>query len=205
MTREELEVFYQLDEKKYLVNRNENLILLLKAINIEKEKDSIQRFIYKLQAWYELKFSNAFLDFIDGNTEKIKDSDIIKRMCFESLLQRFDTFELHLCQADGAIMLQLREELIYLAGLALIYSKNSTPEYGVYRAKAMFHDFEAYFQCALNDACYEPVIKRKYDPNDPEIIQLVMLQKQRDKKEKKNEDKSKDKSVFQRVRSLFRW
>lgn len=203
MNKDELEVFYQLDEKKYRVNKNEEFVSLLQQLGIAEEEEYVQDFINKLKSWYELKFSDRFLDFVDDKAHKPMDTDIIDIMTLDQLEQRFNTFELHLCQKQNYYMGQLREKLVYLAGLALIYSKNSNPEYGYYRAKALFIDFNTYYNCGLHIECYDPIMKGNYDPNDPEVVQLVTRKKERDKKDKRSVSKKRKRNTLRKVKSLF--
>ena len=188
MKKENLHVFYLFDSKKYLVKHNPILKKSLQSLSCEYSEDDVQKFINKLISWYNVKYSNQFLDALfQENVEE--DLTLLNMMSFEALKNSFSVFEDDIFQSSGndAKIIFLKH-IITMAGWGLIYSKKTTPEYGYYRAKKLLSDFNSYYLWNLSpESIYLPTLKKDYSPHLEENKKLILEHEKRKniKKEKK--------------------
>ena len=192
----ELKVFRLLDEHLYLVKENPGISKILNTLNGRYNDKDIQKFIDRVVSWYTVKYSDNFLkSLFDSN----KDTDIaiLKIMNFDALTNSFSSFEHELFQKsngnDAKVILQ--KKLIVMIGWGLIYNKNSTPEYGYYRVKQLFKDFNSIYFWKLSPSIYKNVLEKDYSPSNGENIKLI---------EKKTVKKHHDKRPKKRIIKLFR-
>ena len=188
MNMEELKIFYLLDNHYYLVKENPNLKKILHTLNGKYQEIDIQKFIDKLISWYYVKYSNVFLESL-FNEEQNTDTTILDIMSFDTLRKSFGVFEDELFEDsfndDAKVILQ--KNLIVMAGWGLIYHKNSTPEYGYYRASKLLDDFNSFYSWNLTSSIYLPILKKDYSPQNEENIRLLERYKK-----KHSHDKSKN-------------
>lgn len=198
LNKDSLELFYRLDEKKYFVEKNQQLKDLMKKIKISCQEQDIQDFIDKLACWYYVKLPNQIFE-SKQSFENDMLQDLNGTMNLQTLFQNFNTIELDLVnfhQFKG-LKREVRElffqYLLKIAGYAMIYSKNSLPEYGVARTEFMFHEFNIYFDWDLKINMYYDIIDRDYSLNNPANIQLLktLREKQKNSKKEKNSKKKK--------------
>lgn len=195
MKKDHLKVFYLLDNHYYLVNENPKLKKILNFMNSKYHDYDIQKFIDRLISWYSIKFSDKFLaSLFDDDIHT--DTTILDIMNFDALRKNYGVFENELFDVsnnDAKIILQKR--LIVMAGWGLIYNKNSTPEYGYYRAEQLLNDFNSFYSWKLTPSVYLPVLKKDYSPHNEENIKLI------EKNKKKHHDKNKTSRI---KKKLFR-
>ena len=67
MTEEERKIFWKLDDKLYLVDKNKTYKKLFSSIHICDIDNISQNFINKLIAWYILKYDVKYIDSIINN------------------------------------------------------------------------------------------------------------------------------------------
>lgn len=198
LTKQELEVFYKLDAKVYIVKCNKTLKSILSQLDYKYNLDDIQIFIDKIISWYWVKFPDKFIKNVINSK---KDTTVIKKMDIIELEKRFDTIEISLINCKDTDTAFFIKYLIMMAGFGLIYDKNTKPEYGYFRAKRMLADFSQHYGLNLDIRIYDDVMKRDYSSNNPEIISLLLEKKKIEKK--KQEDTKKKKKTRKRVRNLF--
>ena len=196
MNEEELNVFYLLDSKQYLVKHNPILKKILDNLTHKYHEKDIQHFINKLISWYTVKYSDNFLDsYLQESTDV--DLSILDIMSFDVLMKSFCTFEDDLfdvdtCQNSKVVLLK---HLVVMAGWGLIYSKNTSLEYGYYRARQLLQDFNSFYSWNLvPEAIYLPTLEKDYSPDNEENQELL-------EKMKKNSNKK----IKKRRRFLFHW
>ena len=192
----ELKVFRLLDEHLYLVKENPGINKILDTLNGRYSEKDIQRFIDRVVSWYSVKYSDKFLNSLFDDS---RDTDvaILQIMNFDTLTKNFNSFEHELFQKsnDNNAKVILQKKLIVMVGWGLIYNKNSTPEYGYYRAKQLFKDFNSIYSWKLSPSIYKSIFERDYSPSNEENIRLI---------EKKTAKKHHDKKKKKRIISLFR-
>lgn len=188
MQKEELEIFYRLDQKKYLVQYNKTLRRFLKDLEICYPEEDIQAFINKLIAWYNVKYSDKYIDKERHEQLDKYDLVLISMMSLEQLQQKLDTLELELFSSERKEMIIFRKYLVEMAGCGLIYSRQSNPSYGYYRVQKMFSEWNQYFDWNLNEQIYDIILRRDYSPHDEDVIRLLERKKRKEaqtiKKEK---------------------
>lgn len=206
MSKEELEIFYQLDEGLYLVKHNPSLRKVLETLDSEYKLSDVQKFINKLIAWYHVKFSDKYLEGLETN--ETVDSEILTVMSLDKLMNSYGSFEEELFAVtssnEGKIVCQ--KHLIVMAGWGLIYQKDTNPQYGYYRASKLLNDFNATYHWGLSPTIYQKVLTRNYSLDDPEISELLeKIKKKKDNKTGKSYSISSDRKRFtlKKVRSLF--
>lgn len=174
LSNEELKVFYLLDEKNYLVEKNSVLSKILNVLECEYSNEDIQKYIDKLISWYSIKYSDKFLESL-FNKDVDTDTTILDIMDIETLYKSYGAFEEELfrptLENNGKVILQ--KHLIVMAGWGLIYNKNSNPEFGYYRATKLLNDFNSVYSWNLSSNVYLPVLKRDYSPNREENRKLL--------------------------------
>lgn len=198
LTKQELEIFYKLDAKLYIVKCNKNLRKILTQLDYKYNLDDIQMFINKIISWYWVKFPDKFIKNVVNSK---KDTTVIKEMDIIELEKRLDTIEMTLINRKDTETAFFIKYLIMAAGFGLIYDKNTKPEYGYFRAQRMFTDFSQYYGLELDIRVYDEVIKRYYSLNNPEIVSLLIEKKKLEKK--KQEENKKKKKIRKRVKRLF--
>lgn len=181
MKNEELELFYRLDEKKYVVESNFELQEWLDQLGLLNHQTDIQNFINKLAGWYFVKYPDHFF----CTSMQDKSCELSNQMAIFDLFQRFSLFEKKLFEFGSQNQIEFCQYLFQLAGFEMIYSKKSYPQIGFARAKLMFHEFNACFQWQLDTSIYEEIMNRDYSSNSPDIINLLKEQKERQKEHKK--------------------
>lgn len=202
MKKNELEIFYKLDEKKYLVQKNKTIRDLLKKLHNAYDETDIQSLINKLIAWYWVKYSDGYLNSILQKSEVEGDTTIIEMMTFEQLKQRFGAKEREIFNIEelkdiyGDNIVIFWKYVLEMAGWGLIYDKKSNPRYGYYRTVKMFQEFNACFRWNLTTKVYDSVIEKDYSPDNEQIISL--LEEKKKEKERKNKEKKKKKTLFRR-------
>lgn len=177
MSKESLELFYRLDEKKYLVSENEELKIWLEKLECPYQEEDIQNFIDKLSSWYFVKYPDKYLtnDITVSSSETIS---FTSGMNFKTLFHSFDTVDLELIQFQGDSKTDHIKELFcqylfQLIGYEMIYFKNTTPRCGFFRAKLLFRDFNCYFGWKLDTKIYDDIMKKNYSMNNLENLQLL--------------------------------
>lgn len=180
-----MKLFYELDEKNYLVKKNVVLKKILSILESKYDVEDIQGYIDKLISWYSIKFPNHYLISLLNNDVRI-DTDILKIMDFDTLQKNYTAFEREVFEnenlSDGMIVLQ--KYLIVAAGWGLIYYENTSPEFGFYRATRLLEDFNSCYGWNLSASIYKPILKKEYSLNNPEIVH-VLKEKKKQKREKK--------------------
>lgn len=200
MEKEKLAIFYKLDKKGYLVSKNRTIQNLLEKVEKSYTEEDIQGFIDKLIAWYSIKFSDQYIKMELENKGGNLDYAQLETMNFERLIHSFHTLELELFLTEESEMTVVRKYLIEMAGLGLIYARNSKPNYGYYRADKLFHDFNDYFGWKLDVSVYDSIMEKNYSLDNDEIRNLLEKRKKEDYKETSH----KKTKVFSKIHSFFR-
>lgn len=201
LEKEELELFYRLDKKKYLVVENQELNNLLIKIPSLQSKEDIQDFIDKLACWYFVKLpDNVFQSVENINVDILQESN--QAMNLNTLFNNFNTFEFYLVNFDNfeekekEVTELLCQYLLTLAGYKMIYYKNSSPEYGIIRTKFMFQEFNDYFNWDLNINIYNDIINRDYSLDNQLNVLLLQNLRETQTKSKKKREKRKSRRFF---------
>ena len=195
MTEEEKRIFWELDDKLYLVEKNKTYKKLFKFYIRYNSNEVVQQFIDKLIAWYYVKYSDRYINLVmSENCENIL-FFLNKDMSFNKLKDRLG------CTVKFS---HDKEDLYYkylviMAGWGLIYNKNSNPENGLYRATKMIEEFNSYYGWNLNTSIYESIINMDYSLDNPEIVKLLEKRKSMSNKEVK-----KKKNKLPKIKRLFR-
>ena len=200
MTKEELEVFYLYDEHLYLIKEHPILGDILDTLDIQFTEKNVQDYINKLISWYNIKYSDAFLQSLfDDSTNA--DTTILKIMSFDRLQKSYGSFEKHLFQREKNSSKKniLLKYLVVMAGWGLIYCKKSNPQYGYYRARQLLNDFNSEYYWNLSSDIYQKVFDRDYSPNIMDNKKLLE-HKRNEKKKRKNHER---KSFIQKIKSRF--
>lgn len=200
MTDEELEVFYKLDTKKYLIKYNRTIKEMLKKLEMMMCLDDVQAFIDKLTSWYNIKYSDRYIELILKNDNTMVDTTLVDVMNLQRLQQNFNTLENNIFMDQSKEMVIFRKYLVQMAGCKLIYSQYSSPYLGYYRAQKLFEDFNLFFDWNLDFHVFDIFFERDYS-SASEIVSNKI--KQEEKKAEKEETKSMKKSLI-RSRLLFR-
>ena len=109
---------------------------------------------------------------------------MLELMTLEALQNHYTTFEQELFHEQNDRINILQQHLITSAGWGLLYHKNTSPEYGFYRASQLIQDFNYLFNWNLSPNIYKVVLERNYSLDDPEIAYLLS-QKKKEKHELK--------------------
>ena len=72
------------------------------------------------------------------------------------------------CVSDHKIDLELRNEILNMVALKLLYSKNTVPIMGYIRAKKFIYDFNNYFNLNISTTKINELINKYYSVGDPE-------------------------------------
>ena len=193
LEEKELQIFRELDDKLYLINNNKTYKYLFSVIDKNINSKSVQDFINKLRSWYFVKYSDDFAQLAIEKRYAEIDHSQEKSMTFEKLMDRLKK----IIPREHKYADLYYKQLIIMAGWGLIYSKNTIPEYGYFRAKKMFEEFNNNFRLNLNIKIYDSVMTANYSYDNPEIRALL------EQKRMKNEIAVKEKK-FSKVRKLFR-
>lgn len=180
---EALELFYRLDEKKYLVSTNLEIKRWLDRLQWSYSEEELQNFIDKIAAWYFVKFPDKYLCNRNVSTPTIG-------MNFNSLYQSLNTFETELMNFEGdekdeKIKPMFFQYLLQLAGYKMIYSRDSIPEYGYIRVTNMFLEFNYFFNLDLDTKIYNSIMRRNYSLSRPENRELLRNFREIEKKQEK--------------------
>ena len=192
MKEEEKKIFWKLDDKLYLVDKNNTYKKIFKSF-IKYNNDIVQDFINKLIAWYFVKYSDSYIELVMNKKFDRVDYSLINIMSFDKLRYRIDDM-IHITSDDDNLCYQY---LIMMAGWGLIYDKNSNPKFGLFRVNEMFREFNSCYGWRLNTNVYESIIEVDYSLKNPAILKLL------EKKDKNNENYIK-KNKLPKIKKLFR-
>ena len=131
--------------------------------------DEINNLINKITLWYEFKYPDNYLE-NECKRNYLKDNMDINRLK-ESLLEsenfildnryRLDktsnSSKLFEIVFNHQVDAELRDWILKLSNFSLIYSRNSTPQYGLIRASLLNSEFSKYYQI---DASYPPSLNQ---------------------------------------------
>lgn len=133
--------------------------------------DEIKNLINKITLWYEFKYPDMYLE-DESKSNDLKAHLTINRLK-ESLLKeeniildnkyRLDRYsqnsKLFEIAFNHEVDRELREWILKLSNYALIYSRNSTPKYGLIRASLLNQEFTEYYPIIASYP--EPLDKNK--------------------------------------------
>lgn len=190
MNENELQNFRELDDKLYLVSKNNTYKQIFSKMAENINSSDVQKFINKLAGWYLVKFSNNHIDSYLNNRYDEIDYLQVEIMSLNKLIYRLNPL-IYRNNKDADLFYK---QLIIMAGWGMIYSKNTVPEFGYFRAKKMFQEFNEQFNLDLDIHIYDAVMNYDYSLNNPEVVKLLEKKQSSEKKEKH----------FSRVRKLFR-
>ena len=203
LKKEELELFYRLDEKKYLVDKNIELNNIIANYFQTYNLDDIQDFIDKLACWYYVKLPDKILE-----NKKDINYDLLDKinhsMNLNTLFNNLNTFEFCIINSKDLDDKKceyselLCKQLFIMAGYQMLYHKNSSPEYGIARIKYMFMEFNNYFNWNLDINIYNDILLADYSMNNPHNMELLLKLR-----EEQAKTKSKEKKKKRRSRSIF--
>ncbi len=191
--KEELELFYRLDEKKYLVGNQPTLQEWFQQLDWTYQMEDIQDFIDKLASWYFVKYPDKYIEAVIKNHDNKTYTPNIG-MSLESLFQNFDTLELDLVTFDDKnkeIKELICQYLLQLVGYKMIYYQHTLPSYGLFRIQFMFSDFNSLFHWNLNTDIYRSIMERDYSLDNPDNLQLLKTLREQNRKNKKRQRKKK--------------
>ena len=199
LKREELELFYRLDEKKYLVDKNIELNDFIVNYFQNYNLEDIQNFIDILACWYYVKLPDKIFESKkDINYDLL--SEINHSMNLTTLFNNLNTFELSLINFKELDDKKLEysellcKQLFIMAGYQMLYHKNSSPEYGIARIKYMFMEFNNYFNWNLDINIYNDILLADYSMNNPHNMELLLKLREEQAKSKPKTRKRKRKS-----------
>ncbi len=172
---------------------------ILKTLDSRYHSKDIQAYIDKLISWYMVKYSDRYLEGLFDEQKK-DDFTILNVMSFETLQKSYTSFEEELFQSSnsGDKRIVLEKHLVIAAGWGLIYHKDSSPEFGFYRATQLFNDFNPVYGWNLSNTVYKPVLEKNYSLENQEILEAIHRRERMQKK--KNHCKQK---TLTRIRSFF--
>lgn len=185
----DLELFYILDEKKYLISKNKDFKFFLSTNNINCSDEEFQLFIDKLASWYFVKLPDILFQNQSGF------HGYNSAMTLEKLFNNLNYFEYKLINfnslssKESDIYESLTQYLLTLVGYKLIYSKNSYPEYGIARTEFMFNEFNNYFGWNLSINIYDYIINKNYSTE--KSFNAYLLEQLKDNQTKKKNTKRK--------------
>ena len=81
----------------------------------------------------------------------------------------YDLNELRRCILHHNCDFEIRNKILQLAALQLLYSKNTTPERGYFRAKKFIQEFNESFGLKLSTDQIDEIMKRDYSKEDTSI------------------------------------
>ena len=90
---------------------------------------------------------------------------------------------------DHNIDLELRNKVLQLVAIKLLYSKNTIPEFGYERAKRFINEFNKKLNINLTTQKIDEIMNRNYDQDEKEEEQIVTIE----------EPKVKQKKLFERL------
>ncbi len=198
MEKDELELFYLLDNHDYLVKQSASLKKLLKMLDGKFSEKDVQNFIDKLISWYQVKFSDYFLESLFNNGKKT-DTTILEIMNFDKLQKSYGVFEDKLFDnsVSNNSKIIFQKQLVIMAGWGLIYYRKSNPNFGYYRACQLLNDFNSFYSWNLTPIVYNSVLNRDYSLDNDE--NKKMLEKKRNKHiHEKNKKIKKRRFLFHR-------
>lgn len=190
MTENEIQIFRELDDKLYLVSKNNTYNKIFRGMAKNIEDRDVQNFINKLAGWYLVKYSNNHIcSYLNNRFDEI---DYLQEeiMSLNKLIYRLNL----LISRDSKDADLFYKQLIIMAGWGMIYSKNTIPEYGYFRVNKMFSEFNNAFNLNLDVNIYKSTMELDYSLNNPDIVKLLEIKQEKQKKEKR----------ISRVKKLFR-
>lgn len=159
--------------------RKDNNSLFPKMINIYLDKNGIV-------APYDISDLEDFLPKFTEPTTVINILKILK----EKNISNLDYTELERCILTHQIDLELRNKILYLASLSLLYSNTTNPKIGFIRAQKLISEFNEYYHLDLNTDELTQIISKNYQEElAPPILEV----------EPKEESKPKT-SILKRIR-----
>lgn len=199
MTEEEKKIFWKLDDKNYLVDKNKTYKKLFMSFIVYNSNEAVQDFINRIIAWYSVKYPDNHIEMVMSDEFEKIDYSLVDIMSFDKLCYK---------TLDAIKFVRDKDSLCYkylvvMAGWGLIYDRNSNPDYGLFRVKEMFCDFNSYYGWNLNTNVYESIVDVDYSLNNPEIVKLLEKKKYSNEKIEKDEKREK-KNKLPRIKKLFR-
>ena len=85
MTEEEKKIFWKLDDKIYLVDKNKTYKKFFKHTIINNSNKNIQEFINRLIAWYYVKYSDNYIEMVLNNKSISMNYSLVDIMSFDKL------------------------------------------------------------------------------------------------------------------------
>ena len=176
----ELQRFRELDDKLYLVSKNNTYKDVFSKMAKNIENCYIQDFINKLAGWYLVKYPNNHIDAYFNN--RYDEIDYLQQeiMSLNKLIYRLNI----LIPRDTKDADLFYKQLITMAGWGMIYSKKTIPEYGYFRAQKMFEEFNNEFGLDLDISVYNAIMNTDYSDNNSEILRLLEEKRNKEKKKK---------------------
>lgn len=162
---EDTKKFYDSDKKLYEVLSNEEFLSSFYAEELEKNYtlDEMQQIIDFISCWYEDKYTERDLEFIekygvpDFKSMRKNFEDRSVDNMFEMLPDKIAYFLV----VDNS---KTREKLLNLVVLKILYSPNTTPERGFERAKLFIAEFNSsVLDIRLNTHDVESSMNLKFD------------------------------------------
>ena len=191
MDKTEIEIFRLLDDKLYSVYHNNTYKFFFREMDKNIELKTVQAFIDKIIYWYIVKYNdNNVKLYLENKYDEI-DYTLEQMMSIDNFLVRINSLIDY--NKDNALLYY--NQIITMAGWGLLYSDKTIPEYGYFRVKKMFEEFNAKFNLNLDITIYDSVININYSYNNPKIMRLI---------EQKKEEETKKKKIT-KSKKLFRW
>ena len=122
------------------------------------------------------KTGNVFKDYelkeYLNNKENIKLDKLLK-IFNQTYTSELDFTELKECIYDHNCDVELRQKVLQLAALKLLYSKNTVPERGYVRAKKFINEFNKKLDLSLSTKEIDEIMYRSYNEETKKIKSLV--------------------------------
>ena len=193
---ENLEVFYTLGNK-YILDRSKKFNGDIKSKRRSKEfYQDINNFIYDTVCWYQVKFLDNYLEF-DDNLLKLQECSYTNNYDhmtidrFNNNLSTTITYILNSNLEDikkddyrkkiGIIRKYISDMII----LNLLYSNNTKPEYGYFRAKKFIDDFNCEYNFSMDYSLLDEFMDKDYSYTNPIYIDIINNQEKEEKNVKK--------------------
>jgi len=190
MNNETKKIFWKLDDKLYLVDKNKTYKKLFKSFRKYNNDSITQEFIDKLIAWYYVKYNDKYIKNSLNGQVSLFNHSLESTMKFDKLIFRIDDM-IKIVNNDDVLGYQY---LVVMAGWGIIYDRNSNPYYGLYKVKKMFNDFNKYYGWNLNSNIYESIINIDYSVDNPYILKLLEIEN----------NNIQEKNKLPKIKKLFR-
>lgn len=190
MTTEEIQRFYEKDKKKYIIMENDEFLVWYRlqtnaGFVSQLDLDEIQELINKISAWYLIKTDDN-KDNFNNDLPSVSKITKLFNILKDKEKQTLDCINENDNLINKRASIILREKILKIASLSILYSQDETPQTALIKAKSMIEEFNKPYNLNINTEYLDNKIKNAMTKEEQEkpFLGKAIIYKQNNKKRK---------------------